>query len=333
MYNSAITIDPPDAKCLDDALSLTCIDKSTYKVAVLIANVAKFLKANSHVDKEAEKRGTSVYGSREQTFMQMLPLSVSSKFSLLPGDTRSVICVSARVAFENGSISTVSDADVMEAKMCSKARLTYREAQKILESQHLELNETLVKLFQIAMHLRLERLSNAAYSYEISEPGEENNWQAHLLVEELMIWANTSIAKYLYQHLPDTSLLRRQAAPPCDVMAAFQGTFSSVGGYSLAMNHLNFRPPIEPLWVLQTTVMDIRDAISSKNIPRLLWLLTCENLYPQLAAAKAQRILMSHRSEYVCTSKDRTIPVATSKDRAGTPHYPPYWHHSLRLSY
>ena len=217
--------------------------------------------------------------------------------------------------------------------MCSKARLTYREAQKILESQHLELNETLVKLFQIAMHLRIDRLNNAAYSYEISEAGEENNWQAHLLVEELMIWANKSIAKHLYKYSSDTYLLRRQVAPPCDVVAAFQGTFSNVGGYSLAMNHLSFRPPIEPLWVLQTTVMDIRDAISSKNIPRLLWLLTCENLYPQLAAAKAQRILMSHRAEYVCTSKDRTIPVATSKDKAGTPHYPPYWHHSLRLSY
>ena len=51
---------------LDDALSLTRINESTYKVAVLIVNIAKFLKANSYISKEAEKRGTSVYGSRVQ---------------------------------------------------------------------------------------------------------------------------------------------------------------------------------------------------------------------------------------------------------------------------
>ena len=333
LYSTAITIDPPDAKCLDDALSLTCIDKSTYKVAVLIANIAKFLKANSRIDKEAEKRGTSVYGSREKTFMQMLPPSISGKFSLLPGDTRSVICVSARVALENGSISAISDVEVNEAKMCSKARLTYKQAQEILDNKQLEWNDTLVRLFRIAMHLRIERLSNTAYSYEISDAGEENNWQAHLLVEELMIWANKSIAKFLYEHLPDMTLLRRQVAPSHDVVAAFKGSFSSIGGYSLAMNHLKFRQPIEPLLVLQTTAKDIRDAISSKNIPRLIWLLTCENLYPQLAAAKAQRIVMSHRADYVCSSKDGNVPLVTSEDEAGSPHYPPYWHHSLRLSH
>ena len=330
LYSTAITIDPPDATCLDDALSLTCIDKSTYKVAVLIANVAKFLRANSRTDKEAVKRGTSVYGSREQIFMQMLSPSISSKFSLLPGDTRSVICVCAGVTFENGSISTISDVDVKEAKMCSKARLTYKQAQEILESKQMEWNDTLVRLFKIAMHLRIERLNNAAYSYEISDTDEENNWQAHLLVEELMIWANKSIAQFLYQRLPESTLLRRQAAPPDDVVAAFKGSFSSVGGYSLAMNHYNFRPPIEPLLVLKTTAKDIRDAISSKNIPRLIWLLTCDNRYPQLAAAKAQRVLMSHRADYVCSSKDGTVH---SEDEAGTPHYPPYWHHSLRLSH
>ena len=41
-FGSPITIDPPNSKCLDDALSLTRINKSTYQVAVLIVNIAKF---------------------------------------------------------------------------------------------------------------------------------------------------------------------------------------------------------------------------------------------------------------------------------------------------
>ena len=346
-YQSAITIDPSDAKCLDDALSLTHIDESTYKVAVLIVNIAKFLKANSHISKEAEKRGTSVYGSREQSLMHMLPPSISSKLSLSFGDTRSVVCVSARVVWENGSISSVSDVDVFEAKMCSKARLTYKQAQEILEnnltpevqnvvkhfnsySSQLNLNKTLLKLYEIAMHLRIKRINDAAYSYEISEAGEEKNWQAHLLVEELMIWANKSVASFVYQHLPENTLLRQQVAPPHDTVAAFKGSFSSIGGYSLAMKHLNFRSPVEPLLVLKSTAKNIMDAISSDNTQQLLWLLTCDNLYPQLAAAKIQKALMGRRAEYVCTTKHE---ASASEIEAGLSHYPPYWHDTLRLSH
>ena len=346
-YQNAITIDPFDAKCLDDALSLTYVDESTYKVAVLIVNIAKFLKANSHISKEAEKRGTSVYGSREHSHMHMLPPSISSKLSLSFGDTRSVVCVSARVAWENGSISSVSDVEVFEAKMCSKARLTYKQAQEILEnsltpevqdivkhfnscSSQLNLNKTLLKLYEIAMHLRIKRINDAAYSYEISEAGEERNWQAHLLVEELMIWANESIAKFILKFLPENTLLRRQIAPPHNTVAAFQGSFHSIGGYSLAMKHLSFRSPVEPLLVLKSTAKDIKDAIYSNNIPKLLWLLTCDNLYPQLSAAKKRRALMRRRAEYVCTSEHKPAPVLA---KIGMSHYPPYWHDTLRLSH
>ena len=150
--------------------------------------------------------------------------------------------MSAKVVWENGSISSMSDVKVFQAKMCSKARLTYKQAQEILENkitqklqdvveqfqscdQELNLNKTLLKLFEIAMHLRIKRINDAAYSYEISEAGEEKNWQAHLLVEELMIWANESVAKFVYQHLPENTLLRQQVAPPHDTVAAFKGSF------------------------------------------------------------------------------------------------------------
>ena len=349
-YGSAITIDPSDAKCLDDALSLTCINERTYKVAVLIVNIAKFLKANSYISKEAEKRGTSVYGSREQSLMHMLPPSISSKLSLSFGDTRSVVCVSAKVVWENGSISSMSDVKVFQAKMCSKARLTYKQAQEILENkitqklqdvveqfqscdQELNLNKTLLKLFQIAMHLRIKRINDAAYSYEISEAGEEKNWQAHLLVEELMIWANESVAKFVYQHLPENTLLRQQVAPPHDTVAAFKGSFSSIGGYSLAMKHLDFRSPVEPLLVLKSTAKNIMDAVSSHNTQQLIWLLTCDNLYPQLAAAKIQKALMGHRAEYVCTTEHESVPISANEKEARMCHYPPYWHDTLRLSH
>ena len=349
-YQNAITIDPSDAKCFDDALSLTYVDESTYKVAVLIVNIAKFLRANSHISKEAEKRGTSVYGSREKSLMHMLPPSISSKLSLSFGDTRSVVCVSARVAWENSSISSVSDIKVFEAKMCSKARLTYRQAQEILEnnltpevqvvvkhfnscSSQLNLNKTLMKLYEIAMYLRIRRINDAAYSYEISEAGEEKNWQAHLLVEELMIWANESVASFVYQHFPENALLRQQVAPPHDTVAAFKGSFSSIGGYSLAMKHFDFRPPVEPLLVLKSTAKNILDSISSNNTQKLLWLLTCDNLYPQLAVAKIQKALMGRRAEYVCTTEHELVPVSASEIEARKSHYPPYWHDTLRLSH
>ena len=85
---------------------------------------------------------------------------------------------------------------------------------------------TLKLLFKIVMHLREKRLKETLFSI-VSDQDEKDDdcWQSHLLVSELMIWANSNIASYLCQNLTQIVLLGRQASPQLDNLAKFRGIF------------------------------------------------------------------------------------------------------------
>lgn len=81
------SIDPPDAKDIDDVLSITKNDDGTFDVGVHIADVSYFVKPNTALDRDARKRATSVY--LVQRAVPMLPPSLSEKLcSLLAGEER-----------------------------------------------------------------------------------------------------------------------------------------------------------------------------------------------------------------------------------------------------
>jgi protein SSD1 len=82
-----ITLDPEDAKDLDDALSIKVNDDGTYDVGVHIADVSYFVKPNTALDRDARKRATSVY--LVQRSVPMLPPMLCEQLcSLLPGQER-----------------------------------------------------------------------------------------------------------------------------------------------------------------------------------------------------------------------------------------------------
>lgn len=82
-----ITLDPEDAKDLDDALSVKVNDDGTYDVGVHIADVSYFVKPNTALDRDARKRATSVY--LVQRAVPMLPPMLCEQLcSLLPGQER-----------------------------------------------------------------------------------------------------------------------------------------------------------------------------------------------------------------------------------------------------
>lgn len=86
------TIDPIDAKDLDDALSIKLNDDGTYDVGVHIADVSYFVKPTTALDRDARKRATTVY--LVQRAVPMLPPILSEEVcSLVPGIER--LCFSA----------------------------------------------------------------------------------------------------------------------------------------------------------------------------------------------------------------------------------------------
>src|SRR5690606_33217080 len=123
-----ITIDPPDARDFDDALSLERTDGKGFKLGVHIADVSHFVTPGSPLDVEAKARGNSVYLPR--LVIPMLPELLSNGVcSLQEGVPR--YCKSAFIAYDaNGGVTGrgFSSSVIQSAK-----RLTYLEAQALID--------------------------------------------------------------------------------------------------------------------------------------------------------------------------------------------------------
>ena len=309
----AFTIDPSDARILDNALSLVQDSKNTYTMAVLISNVSQ-LKLGSDLDKRAQNRAIAVFGF----FRNMIPDAVCQKFSLNPKQLRDVIIVSAKITLEkDGSVSIdTTDTSIKEGKLLSQVRLDYFEAQCLLSKCSMpglqekldqypclpgqpDLALSLQLLYKMALHLRVKRLGQAAYSY--NHFGEDVAWQAHLLVEEMMIWVNSTVAEYVYKHTPSYAVLRKQSAFNKHDLRELQRLYGDVIGHSVAMSSLgNNESMLQPLLIPHSTLCKIQEAIESKNAFQLQYLLTSDNLYPQLAAAADYLVAIHQRANYEC---------------------------------
>jgi ribonuclease R len=201
------TIDPEEAKDFDDALSFRA-EEGGVRAWVHIADVARYVHAGSPLDRDAARRGFSVYvpGRVEP----MLPERLSSDLcSLRPHQDRK--CITVEVLF---------DADLQPGEPAfyrsvirSRERLTYAHAEAILAGHELaseELAASLRLAERLALELRHRRYRRGALRIETGEVsfafdgagGVERAWietepHAHALVEELMILANESVAGLL----------------------------------------------------------------------------------------------------------------------------------------
>ena len=340
----AFTIDPSDARNLDDALSLVRESDGTYTMSVHIANVGGQLEESSAIDKRAQSRGNSVYG----LFHNMLPATVCQQFSLSPERVCDVFTVSTKV--EEGKDGTVcvdaSDFIIKVEKLQSRVKLDYNDAQCLLDQNPSKFSSSLNQkidrysfpgqpslllsldiLYKIAMHLRVKHLGQAAYAYNLSEEDEEESWQAHLLVEELMIWANSTVAKYVFQHLPNLAVLHRQSYPSSEELRELIERFDGLISYSVSLCTLSpSNSTDQPLLIPHSTLRKLLRAVENKDHFHLQHLLTSDYLYPQLAAASAHLRTISQRAEYVCS---KSIGQLMSSSTSATPFH----HYSLCLDY
>lgn len=332
LYDRAFTIDPENAQNLDDAVSLVRLrecespKETVYELGVHIVNCARYIQPNEAIDREAKIRGVSVYGKKGK-IMQMLPAKTREMLSLQPNKIRDVLSVVAIVIFDTDDniISTSQNVEIKPAQIRSCMQLTYMDAQVVMDGNNvpclktaidqfngkegqLPLSLTLQHLYKIATSMRKERLkSNAAYCYDLNEYDETKCWQTHLLIEELMIWANFNVAKKMYTFYPHVALLRRQTHPNMEIMNAFLEKNKENMGMSLALSsfldkheipdNLSFVLPIKTLSL-------IREAINSKNLVHLSSIIFSNCFFPQLAAPHSQLRFSLTRAEYCCTDEN-----------------------------
>ncbi len=204
-----ITIDGEDAKDLDDAISISKIEDNTYILGVHIADVSSYVKEGSEIDKEAYKRGTSVYLA--DRVVPMLPKELSNGIcSLHPSVDRLAMSVFMTV----DSKGNIINYDFKETVINSKYRMTYKEVTDILENGKKcdkKLYSLLSNMKSLAEILRRKRKMRGSLDFDFPECKiiyDENNFPveitkynltiANYIIEEFMLLANETVAEYIY---------------------------------------------------------------------------------------------------------------------------------------
>ena len=200
---TTFTIDPRDAKDFDDALSIRRLDSGLWEVGVHIADVTYYVREGSLIDREAEKRATSVY--LVDRTIPMLPERLCNFLcSLRPDEEK----LAYSVIFEMNDKAEVKKSRVVHTVIRSDRRFTYEEAQERLESGHGDYVEELQQLDKLAKQLRDQRFKAGAINFdryevkfEIDEKGKplsvyfKVSKDANKLVEEFMLLANRTVAE------------------------------------------------------------------------------------------------------------------------------------------
>ena len=200
---TTFTIDPKDAKDFDDALSIRKLKDGLWEVGVHIADVTHYVKEGSIIDKEAEKRATSVY--LVDRTIPMLPERLCNFIcSLRPNEEK----LAFSVIFDITEKGEVRDSRIVHTVINSDRRFTYEEAQQIIETKEGDFKEEVLTLDTIAKALREKRFSAGAINFdryevkfEIDEKGKpisvyfKESKDANKLVEEFMLLANKTVAE------------------------------------------------------------------------------------------------------------------------------------------
>lgn len=241
-----VTIDGEDAKDLDDAVSLT-VDEETgrYHLGVHIADVSNYVQENSALDREALKRGTSVY--LVDRVIPMLPHALSNGIcSLNEGEDRLTLSCLMEIDKEGN----IADYKITESVIRVNRRMTYTDVAKIIVNndeetckKYEELVPMLLSMKELSMLLREKRMQRGAIDFDFPEskitldaegrpleikPYERN--LANMLIEDFMLAANETVAQHFYwQELP--FVYRIHEKPDGDKMQKLNIFINNLGYY------------------------------------------------------------------------------------------------------
>ena len=226
---TTFTIDPHDAKDFDDALSIRPAGKGVWEVGVHIADVSHYVHEGDIIDKEAEKRATSVY--LVDRTIPMLPERLCNYIcSLRQGEEK----LAYSTIFHLNERAEIIDWHLAHTVICSNRRFTYEEAQTTLERHGQaspddlalpgphpeplpagsepegEYAHELIVLNRLAKQLRERRFKNGSIGFDRAEVRFEIDDKGHpigtyvkvakdanKLVEEFMLLANRSVAEMM----------------------------------------------------------------------------------------------------------------------------------------
>jgi ribonuclease R len=208
-----ITIDGSDAKDLDDAVYAEKLNDNEYLLGVHIADVTHYVKEDGKLDKEAFRRGTSIYLT--DRVIPMLPKELSNGVcSLNPGEDKLTLSVEM-VINKDGR---VVDYKIFESIVNNRYRMTYDQVTEILENTNEELTDKykdivpmLKTMEELSMILRKKRELRGAIDFEFperkvisDETGKAIDVRkyerkiSNKIIEEFMLVCNETVAEHYY---------------------------------------------------------------------------------------------------------------------------------------
>ncbi len=218
---ATVAVDPDDAKDCDDALSVTHDEKTGKSVVLVhIADVSCYVRPGTLLDREAYKRGLSVYLVR--SFIPMIPRETTQqKLSLAEGVKKAA----KTVELHFDSSGELTHSDIYHSVVTLDKQMTYKQVQRILEGDEAavsvekgraggripeKITKAIRDLDALAGKLRLKRkkmgsvdLDVPEYEVDVGEDGKVSavsqieRDRSHSLVEEFMLAANVAVATFL----------------------------------------------------------------------------------------------------------------------------------------
>ena len=309
------TVDPPESRDLDDALSITQHADGKFCIGIHIADVSHYVKQDSAVDKEAFKRGTSYYPEGGPA-VPMIPERLATDLcSLLPGKDRLTISLFIYVDHK-GIITSVKP---RRAVIRSRHRLTYEDAESYLTSKaHTEDQElffAVLRLEQMANYWRQQRLGPSGSMMSSVDAEVAQSPRAHSMIEELMIQANSLVAGLLLEHYGDCVPLRTQPAPNNFDLDQWREEYGRNAGLSPVLTAAYLpsgqrcscrdvctcAPTLqEPVKVSNELWSQVIKAVTENDTTQLRQLLLNPMLHPAQSVATLALYMLQERSLYAC---------------------------------
>ena len=251
-----VTIDGEDAKDLDDAVSLYIDDKGLYHLGVHIADVTNYVQESSALDREALKRGTSVY--LVDRVIPMLPHRLSNDIcSLNHGEDRLALSCLMTIDKNGGII----DHQIVESVINVNERMSYTSVAKILadkDEAEIEKYKELVPMFEdmaeLSAILRKRREDKGSIDFDFPEtkiildsegnpidivPHERN--VATKLIEDFMLAANETVAEHFF-FLQSPFVYRIHEQPDPEKISTLSAFISNFGLHIRTRKDTGVRP-------------------------------------------------------------------------------------------
>lgn len=266
-YLPTVTIDGEDAKDFDDAISIQRVADG-YRLWVHIADVTHYVEPGSALDREAARRGNSVY--LPGTVAPMLPQRLSNEVcSLRPEVERATVTVEMEVS----TSGEVKSSKAYRSRISSDARLTYEGVDAFLSGGgKVEQPELVEAAYELSRKLKTKAavrgkldLGGREPEYELDPEGVplaagvRRSTPARDLIEELMVLANESVAKMLRRR--GRGVFRVHERPEAEDLEALGERLAAIG--------VQVEPTPENLGLIsQTAKSDAVNYLILRSIPR-----------------------------------------------------------------